>query len=208
MRLDQPTPASLVGRWVDTPAREFKTKGDAYRGKMISVDTARAQHVVVKFQDDPTIKYFFPVTSVVKWLVDPSDHHLDDEELLRTGIQAEDGNSDALSESDDGEDDAGGEEDGGEPLDGAAAGATLAPKRKARKEKTAEQKESEAKVAEATEQVKNSWADGVDVRTDVPPYAPGNRKQGLRPETLDNMPATPAEGIFIMFLNLLPIMNS
>ena len=70
MRLDQPTPASLVGRWVDTPAREFKTKGDAYRGKMISVDTARAQHVVVKFQDDPTIKYFFPVTSVVKWLVD------------------------------------------------------------------------------------------------------------------------------------------
>ena len=62
MRLDhqsQPTPASLVGRWVDTPAREFKTKGDAYRGKMISVDTARAQHVVVKFQDDPTIKFFF-----------------------------------------------------------------------------------------------------------------------------------------------------
>jgi hypothetical protein len=92
MRLDhqsQPTPASLVGRWVDTPAREFKTKWDAYRGKMISVDTARAQHVVVKFQDDPTIKFFFPVTSVVKWLVDPSDHHPDDEELLRTGIQAE-----------------------------------------------------------------------------------------------------------------------
>ena len=26
---------------------------------------------------------------MVKWLVDPSDHHPDDEELLRTGIQAE-----------------------------------------------------------------------------------------------------------------------
>jgi hypothetical protein len=150
MRLDQPTPASLVGRWVDTPALVFKTKGGDYRGKIVSVDTSRAQNVVVQFQDDPKIKYFFPVTSVVKWLVDPSNHHPDDEELLRTGLHVEDGNSDPLSESDDGEDDAGGEEDSGEPLDGAAA---RAPKRKARKKKNAEQQESEHKVAEATEQV-------------------------------------------------------
>jgi hypothetical protein len=59
MRLDQPTPASLVGRWVDTPPVVFKTRGDAYRGKLVSIDTARAKHVVVRFQDSPKTTYFF-----------------------------------------------------------------------------------------------------------------------------------------------------
>lgn len=163
MRIDQPTPASLVGCWVDTPAPIFKTKGDAYRGKIVSIDTSRAQNVVVVFQDDPKLKYFFPVTSVVKWLVDPSNYHPDDEELLRTGINIEDSKNDPVSESDDEKDDAGGEEDS-EPLDGAAAGATRAPTRKARKEKPAEQKETERKVAEATERVFKGWSEDAEVR--------------------------------------------
>jgi hypothetical protein len=111
---------------VDTPAPIFKTKGDAYRGKIVSIDTSRAQNVVVVFQDDPKLKYFFPVTSVVKWLVDPCNYHPDDEELLRTGINIEDTKNDPVSESDDEKDDAGGEEDS-EPLDGAAAVARLEP---------------------------------------------------------------------------------
>ena len=93
---------------------------------------------------------------MVKWLVDPSDHHPDDEERLRTGIKVEDGNNEATSGDDDDEDDTGGDEDDEEPLDGAAVGATRAPQRKARKEKSAEQKETERKVAEAQQQVKNS----------------------------------------------------
>jgi hypothetical protein len=81
VRMDQPTPASLVGRWVDTPAHIFRTQRDAYRGNVVSIDSKRAKNVVVIFQDDPTLEYFVPVTSVVEWLVDPRNHHSDDEEL-------------------------------------------------------------------------------------------------------------------------------
>jgi hypothetical protein len=204
MRLDQPTPASLVGRWVDTPPVVFKTRGDAYRGKIVSIDTARAKHVVVRFQDQPATKYFFPVTDVVKWLVDPSDHHPDDEEHLRTGLNVEDGNNDAISDDDDDEDDSGGDEDDEEPLYGATA---RAPQRKARKEKNAEQKETERKVAEAQQQVQNSWVESSEVTKDVPAFEPGNCKPGLRQETLDNKPPTASEGIFYMFLNLLPVLT-
>ena len=144
---------------------------------------------------------------MVKWLVDPSDHHPDDEERLRTGIKVEDGNNEATSGDDDDEDDTGGDEDDEEPLDGAAVGATRAPQRKARKEKSAEQKETERKVAEAQQQVKNSWFEAAEVTLDVPAFDPGNGKQGIRKETPDNKPPTASEGIFYMFLNLVPVLT-
>jgi hypothetical protein len=203
--MDQPTPASLVGRWVDTPAHIFRTQGDAYRGNIVSIDSKRAKNVVVIFQDDPTLEYFVPVTSVVEWLVDPRNHHSDDEELLRTGIQVDEGRNDPLSDSEDEGDDAGGEENSGEPLD-VEAGATQAPKRKAPNKKSAEQKEIERKVAEATEQVFKGWEENAEVTKDVPGFEPGNVKPGMRQE-IDNKHETAAEGFFYMFFNLLPMLN-
>jgi len=57
------------------------------------------------------------------------------------------------------------------------------------------------------QQVKNSWDEDSEVTTDVPAFVPGDRKPGLRQETLDNKPPTASEGIFYMFLNLVPVLT-
>jgi hypothetical protein len=62
-----PQPLALVGRWVDTPGEVFRVGGNVkYRGKVVGVETKRANSVLVRFQDEPQKLYHFPVPTVLR----------------------------------------------------------------------------------------------------------------------------------------------
>jgi hypothetical protein len=200
-----PTPKDLIGRWVDTPCEVFFRRGTrVYRGKITKEETKRNKGIpaveCVYLDGDVC---WYPVESVLHWLIPEANVNLEDEAYLVEPMSEPEEDSEEEEEEE-------GEGEEGEEEEGDAAAAQVAKKHKGKQPKvplSPEDAEALKTQAAFTDSLHAKVKAGLEQSAAHTPTSPAfeGPPPGLSEDFKNGKPANAKLGIWYCFLHILTL---